>query len=146
MRRLTLAAVAVMSVVGCVPAPDYHGGQTEDADAFTDVVHESQVLAAYDTNGDGRITCAEARSAGIAPVYEGEPAYPFMFDRDDDGMVCESGEPTPAAPSALALYDDNGDGRITCAEARAHGIALVHRGHLAYEHMRDSDGDGMVCE
>ena len=37
--------------------------------------------------------------------------------------------PTPApAPDvdALALYDDNGNGRITCAEARAHGIAPVH--------------------
>ena len=30
---------------------------------------------------------------------------------------------------ALALWDDNGNGRITCAEARGHGIAPVHRGH-----------------
>ena len=40
--------------------------------------------------------------------------------------------PTPTdAPEvdALAMYDDNGNGRITCAEARAHGIAPVHRGH-----------------
>ena len=28
---------------------------------------------------------------------------------------------------ALALWDDNGNGRITCAEARAHGIAPVHQ-------------------
>ncbi len=57
--------------------------------------------------------------------------------------------PTPApAPDgdALAMYDDNGNGRITCAEARAHGIAPVHWGHLAYEFMRDADGDGVVCE
>ena len=61
--------------------------------------------------------------------------------------------PTPAAtptPStdvdALALWDDNGNGRITCAEARAHGIAPVHRGHPAYQYMRDADGDGVVCE
>ena len=48
--------------------------------------------------------------------------------------------PTPTAtpvpdsggqgPSALDLYDDNGNGRITCAEARAHGIAPVPRGIL----------------
>ena len=44
------------------------------------------------------------------------------------------------------MYDDNGNGRITCAEARAHGIAPVHRGHPAYEYMRDTDGDGVVCE
>ena len=37
---------------------------------------------------------------------------------------------TTPAPStdvdALAQWDDNGNGRITCAEARAHGIAPVH--------------------
>ena len=60
---------------------------------------------------------------------------------------------TPAAtPSsdpdvdALALWDDNGNGRITCAEARGHGIAPVRRGHPAYQHMNDADGDGVVCE
>ena len=48
--------------------------------------------------------------------------------------------------SALELYDDNGNGRITCAEARNHGIAPVRRGHLAYEYMNDADADGVVCE
>ena len=66
------------------------------------------------------------------------------------------GAPTPTAATptpteapevnALAMYDDNGNGRITCAEARVHGIAPVHRGHPAYEFMRDADGDGVVCE
>ena len=43
----------------------------------------------YDTNGNGRITCAEARAAGIAPVHRGHPAYPRMDDRNNDGVVCE---------------------------------------------------------
>ncbi len=43
----------------------------------------------WDTNGNGRITCAEARAAGIAPVHRGHPAYPYMDDRDGDGIVCE---------------------------------------------------------
>ena len=47
---------------------------------------------------------------------------------------------------ALARYDDNGNGRITCKEARRHGIAPVLRDHPAYRFMRDGDGDGMVCE
>ena len=46
----------------------------------------------------------------------------------------------------LELYDDNGNGRITCAEARRHGIAPVPRSHPAYRYMRDADGDGVVCE
>ena len=47
---------------------------------------------------------------------------------------------------ALALWDDNRNGRITCAEARRHGIAPVPRGHPAYRWMRDRDRDGVVCE
>ena len=43
----------------------------------------------WDTNGNGRITCAEARAAGITPVHRGHPAYPHMDDRDNDGVVCE---------------------------------------------------------
>lgn len=46
---------------------------------------------------------------------------------------------------ALALYDDNGNGKITCKEARAHGIAPVTREHPAYEFMYDPDKDGVVC-
>ena len=47
---------------------------------------------------------------------------------------------------ALARYDDNRNGMITCKEARRHGIAPVPRSHPAYRYMRDGDGDGVVCE
>lgn len=56
---------------------------------------------------------------------------------------------TPSADgdnNALALYDDDGNGRISCTEARAHEIAPVRSDHPAYLHMRDPDGDGVVCE
>ena len=59
--------------------------------------------------------------------------------------AAEAPSPEPEV-DALALWDDNGNGRITCAEARAHGIAPVRRGHPAYQYMRDADGDGVVCE
>ena len=57
--------------------------------------------------------------------------------------------PTPEeeeSSSALEMYDDNENGRISCAEARNHGIAPVRRGHPAYEYMNDADNDGVVCE
>ena len=55
--------------------------------------------------------------------------------------------PTPGTGvDALAMWDDNNNGRITCAEARAHGIAPVRKGHPAYEYMDDRDNDGVVCE
>lgn len=52
----------------------------------------------------------------------------------------------PAAGDPLALWDDNANGRITCAEARRHGIAPVRRSHPAYPFMHDGDGDAVVCE
>ena len=58
----------------------------------------------------------------------------------------EAGATAPTRDGALARYDDNRNGRITCKEARRHGIAPVHRSHPAYRYMRDGDGDGVVCE
>ena len=60
-------------------------------------------------------------------------------------------EPAPSTAAsgtgdALSRWDSNGNGRITCKEARQHGIAPVHREHPAYRFMRDGDGDGVVCE
>ena len=57
----------------------------------------------------------------------------------------EEATETPV-PTALRLYDDNGNGRITCAEARNHGIAPVRRDHPAYQFMTDRNNDGIVCE
>ena len=54
--------------------------------------------------------------------------------------------PGPGEAEALRRWDTNGNGRITCREARAHGIAPVRRGHPAWRFMRDGGGDGVVCE
>ena len=54
--------------------------------------------------------------------------------------------PAAGGADALRRWDTNGNGRITCREARAHGIAPVRCGHPAYRFMRDGDGDGVVCE
>ena len=48
------------------------------------------------------------------------------------------------ADDALARYDDNRNGRITCKETRRHRIASVHRSPPAFRKMRD--GDAVVCE
>ena len=33
--------------------------------------------------------CSEARAAGAAPIYRGEPGYASKLDRDNDGVACE---------------------------------------------------------
>ena len=57
-----------------------------------------------------------------------------------------NGDGTDCSSNPLGCYDDNNNGRITCAEARRHGIAPVPRSHPAYQYMRDGDSDGVVCE
>ena len=98
-----------------------------------------------------------------ARVIEVRRKYLLTIDREEadslDGVLrdCPSTEIVFAPPDAvagaresggdvrpLALWDDNGNGRITCKEARRHGIAPVREGHPAYVYMRD--GDGVVCE
>ncbi|MDA2893346.1 excalibur calcium-binding domain-containing protein [Mycolicibacterium sp. BiH015] len=34
-------------------------------------------------------SCAEARRAGAAPLYAGQPGYRAALDRDGDGVACE---------------------------------------------------------
>lgn len=33
--------------------------------------------------------CAEARAAGVAPIYRSEAGYRAGLDRDSDGVACE---------------------------------------------------------
>jgi hypothetical protein len=34
-------------------------------------------------------TCADARAAGAAPIYRGQPGYTPHLDADGDGIACE---------------------------------------------------------
>ena len=82
-----------------------------------------RILAGCDSTALEPIVCTIPSASGTAP-----------------GSSPVSGDDT------LARYDDNRNGRITCKEARRHGIAPVPRSHPAYRFMRDGDGDGVVCE
>ena len=102
-----------------------------------------------------------------ARVVEVRRAYDLTIDRREAAALeqvlsqCESVAMEPLvchtkqgasrsrgvnSDDVLARYDDNGNGRITCNEARRHGIAPVSKDHPAYRFMRDGDGDGVVCE
>ena len=95
------------------------------------VARTLQVRREYDLTIDRREADAAERTLAMCASTE---------------MIVQDCETAPERPQALILYDDNGDGRITCAEARAHGIAPVRRGHIAYPFMDDRDNDGVVCE
>lgn len=103
-----------------------------------------------------------------ARVVEVRRAYDLSIDRREaqvlekilskcasvamEPLVCateppgRTGESPMSGGEALSRYDDTGNGRITCREARRHGIAPVSRDHPAYRFLRDGDNDGVVCE
>lgn len=52
--------------------------------------NEQEELAKIDTNGNGKVTIAEAEAAGYSmPIYSDHWLYKYMDDRDHDGMVGE---------------------------------------------------------
>ena len=92
-----------------------------------------------------RLTIDETEAAALETVLSGCSSVDIVII--DSGTSPSTATPYPTAVAdALAMYDDNGNGRISCAEARAHGIAPVRSDHPAYPYMNDADGDGVVCE
>ena len=56
----------------------------------TDGVKEENDLSKVDTNGNGKVTIAEAKAAGYKmPIYSDHWLYQYIDDRDGDGMVGE---------------------------------------------------------
>lgn len=98
---------------------------------------------------DPRADCQSLNAVATLNCYAGIAPTPIQIQTALQQPTEPAQPPTQQAPApinALALYDNNGNGRITCAEARSHGIAPVSRGHPAYQYMDDRDNDGVVCE
>ena len=94
-----------------------------------------------------RLTVDRREAAALHRVLSACSSTALQIARvQGDNGLAASQRNAAASSDALALYDGNGNGRITCKEARRHGIAPVPRGHPAYEFMRDGDNDGVVCE
>ena len=53
-------------------------------------INEQNDISMIDTNGNGKVTIAEAKAAGYSmPIYSDHWLYKYMDDRDHDGMVGE---------------------------------------------------------
>ena len=105
-KHLIVVVVTIVLAI-LLSSPSYAQGRSTPTatPAATEEATETPVptaLRLYDDNGNGRITCAEARNHGIAPVRRDHPAYQFMTDRNNDGIVCESAQQTRATATTEA--------------------------------------------
>ena len=80
-----------------------------------------------------RLTVDAREARALEGVLSGY-ASPEMVVAEGQTQVAEPTLSTaaPGTAAALRLWDTNGNGRITCKEARQHGIAPVRREHPAY--------------
>lgn len=99
-----------------------------------------EIRRSYNLTIDRREAAALERILLHCKTSQLEPVVCHLRDSETPRYSPNSQE------GVLKLYDDNRNGRITCKEARQHGIAPVPRRHPAYRFMRDGDGDGIVCE
>ena len=93
-----------------------------------------------------RLTIDRREVAALERVLSGCGSTQMVFVNQPSTPNTPSRVRRPPSRDALRRWDDNGNGRITCKEARRHGITPVRRGHPAYPFMWDRDGDGTVCE
>lgn len=76
---------------------DYNATHIEDKDGSSPATSSSSTndssnedLSSVDTNGNGKVTIAEAKAAGYKmPITSNHWLYKYMTDRDNDGMVGE---------------------------------------------------------
>ena len=63
---------------------------SNQTNANTSNVNKTGDLSSVDTNGNGKVTIKEAKDAGYSmPITRDHWLYPYMDDRDGDGMVGE---------------------------------------------------------
>lgn len=66
-------------------------GRTEIADGAKGIGIRAGLSRAREPRpGDYWAGCNDARAAGTAPIYEGEPGYREDMDGDGDGIACET--------------------------------------------------------
>ena len=91
---------------------------------------------------------AEEGSLDVATVHRASNACAVLSAFESAAATpLTSQEPTPE--EWLDRCDTNGNGRVTCAEARAEACGApipVTKDHPLYQFMMDGDGDGRVCE
>ena len=80
------AAALIGTVVGVGTTEE---GRQSASDAIKRVSAATDMRSRPPQPGDNWGGCKDARAAGTAPIYRGEPGYRDGMDGDGDGIACE---------------------------------------------------------
>jgi hypothetical protein len=86
----TVTTTAVASVAAGAGAGVGIGAEADVDVPRADPAPAPQPLVASNPAGNYYQNCSEAKAAGAAPLYVGEPGYRSALDRDNDGVACET--------------------------------------------------------
>jgi hypothetical protein len=92
--QTNIGTIAIVAIIAFALGKCAGGDEPQRKPASEPVSFYSDVPAAVHTpsrahGGTAFANCSEARIAGAAPVYAGEPGYAPRLDRDGDGVGCE---------------------------------------------------------
>lgn len=85
----TIAIVALAAFAVGKWSSDDERGEYQQPNRFISGGSDANHTASRFHGGTSFANCSEARAAGAAPVYAGEPGYAPRLDRDGDGIGCE---------------------------------------------------------
>ncbi len=86
--------MAGAALFGAAAGTGWSLSSPEQREAALSTAHDVGVAAGLvraraPEEGDYWRGCDDARAAGTAPIYRGEPGYRDGMDRDSDGIACE---------------------------------------------------------
>lgn len=88
--KILIGAGAIGAIVGVGSLTTTPQGRAAVATKANSLAVASGVKRAREPQeGDSWHGCDDARSAGTAPIYRGEPGYRDGMDGDGDGVACE---------------------------------------------------------
>lgn len=81
-RKLTASEITTQPINEVVSIGTYVAPTSTATPVYT-APAQTQPTSTYYAN------CSDARAAGAAPIYQGQPGYRSALDRDNDGVACE---------------------------------------------------------
>lgn len=143
----TLVALGLMSICGKSSAEPKKAASRKAksvTESSSSLPSYEKLIAAADTNGDGRVSAAELQAFVASYVKKQVDARFHRLDRNADGRVARSEVPS-MVPARFARFDADGDGAFTAPELSEVMLRDASERCRAVFERLDTDANGEVA-